>query len=480
MTNRKRPAHLTCPHAWDGLLGRRDLLRVGSLGIAATALPALSSSLVHANLAAPARSAPAQSVILLWMAGGVTHIDSFDPKPDAPAEIRGTLGAIATTAPGIRFSESLPCLAQQAHQLAVVRNYAHGNNDHFLSQAWALSGRRVTAAQLTTEPNVGSIVYRLLGPRAGFPGYLAVPGTTRPGPPATNLFGAGWLGREFAPFATGGAPRNEDFTARVPEAAEDEFHMQALRPPLDVDAGRLAGRQSLRERLEGHLQQLEANGQADVLARQYQSAFAMLTAPAVRRAFDLKQEPETTRQRYGQTKIGQRCLLARRLVEAGARFVMVDYGYDPEFGNLWDNHCAPVQNQPHICEMVKRPYHLAGTDRACATLLADLALRGLLAQTLVVFLTEFGRTPKINSLGGRDHWGAAGSIFFAGGGTRGGQVIGATDKHAAHPTGVRHTPGDVAATIYRALGVDPDTLLYDRQHRPIAVLPEGEAIPGIL
>jgi hypothetical protein len=216
------------------------------------------------------------------------------------------------------------------------------------------------------------------------------------------------------------------------------------------------------------------------LSQQYRSAFEMLTSPAVRDAFDLRQEPDRVRDRYARTKIGQRCLLARRLVEAGARFVMVDYGYDPEYGNLWDNHRAPVQNQPHICEMVKLPHHLAGTDRAAATLIADLSERGLLDETLVVFLTEFGRTPKINREGGRDHWGAAGSIFFAGGRCVGGQVIGSTDKHAAYPTARGYTPADVAATIYQAIGIDPHQLLHDRENRPIPVLPEGTPIPGVL
>jgi hypothetical protein len=460
------------PIAWHGLLSRRDLLRVGALGLAGAALPE--------PLAQAARSARARSVILLWMAGGVTHIDSFDPKPGAPAEIRGTLGAIDTTVQGIRFCESLPELAKQAQHLAVVRSYSHDSNDHFLSQAFALSGRKVPMSQLTTEPNVGSLVARVLGSRAGFPGYIAVPGTTRPGPPPKNLFTAGWLGNEYAPFATGGAPRNEDFTAKVTEASEDEFNQQALRLPEGVDSTRQAGRQSLRQRLEASLRRVEAARAEEVLARQYQGAFTMLTSPAVRHAFELGQEPEPVRERYGRTKIGQRCLLARRLVEAGARYVMVDYGYDPEFGNLWDNHCAPVQNQPHIGEMVKRPYHLAGTDRAFAGLIGDLHERGLLNQTLVVFLTEFGRTPQINKLGGRDHWGAAGSIFFAGGGTRGGQVIGATDRQAAQPTTNRHSPADVAARVYQALGIEPQQILYDRQNRPLPVLPDGEAIPGVL
>jgi hypothetical protein len=414
------------------------------------------------------------------MAGGVTHIDSFDPKPHAPPEIRGTLGAIATTVPGVQFCETLPCLARQAKHLAVIRSYAHGNDDHFISQAWALSGRRVTAAQITTEPNVGAVVSKLQGSRAGFPGYIAVPGTTRPGPPPTNEFVGGWLGREYAPFCSGGAPRNEDFTAKVREPAEEEFHFQGLRLAPGITPARLQGRRCLREQLDGHLRRLESGNIDITLARHYQGAFAMLVAPKVRQAFDLSQEPAAVRERYGRTKIGTRCLLARRLAEAGAPFVLVDYGYDPEYGNLWDNHNAPVQHHPPICEIVKLPYHLAGTDRAFATLLADLDERGLLAETLVVFLTEFGRTPKINREGGRDHWGAAGSIFFAGGGLRGGQVIGATDRHGAQTVTPPYSPGDVAATIYQALGIRPDTLLYDRQNRPVPILPEGRSIPGLL
>jgi len=465
------------PHSWEPLLNRRDLLRAGAVGVSAALLPEGLAARTLPNRPA----ATAKSVILLWMAGGVTHIDSFDPKPAAPEQIRGTLSVIDSTVPGVRFTEVMPGLAKQAHRLALVRSFAHGNNDHFLSQAWALSGRKVTSmTQITEEPNVGAFVSHLLGPRAGFPGYLAVPGTTRPGPPPYNLFVGGWLGREHAPFPTAGAPRNEDFTARVTEVPEDEFNQQALKPPTGVDAFRLNDRRSLRARLEASLRAAETGGQAEALARQYQGAFAMLTAPAVRRAFELEREPEPTRARYGKTKIGQRCLLARRLVEAGARFVLVDYGYDPEYGNLWDNHAAPVQNQPHISEMAKRPYHLAGMDRAFAALLDDLAARGRLDETLVVFLTEFGRTPTINSLGGRDHWGDAGSIFFAGGGTRGGQVIGATDKRGAAVTTRRHTAGDVAATIYRALGIDPQTVVHDRQGRPMVVLPEGEAIPWVL
>jgi hypothetical protein len=460
------------PHPWNGLVTRRDLLRVASLGVAGTLLPgSASASAIH-----PAGRA--KSVIVLWMAGGVTHIDSFDPKPDAPREVRGTLSSIATTLPGVRFSEVMPCLAKLAHRLALLRTFVPATDDHFLAQAFALSGRRVTADRITAEPNLGAVVSRLHGPRNGLPGYIAVPGTTRPSPPPVNMFTGGWLGREYAPFPTGGQPRNEDFTAKVVEANEEDFHRQSLRPAAPVP--QMAQRRSLRDALDAGLRRLEEGGMGEVLRRQYRSAFDMLLSPSVRRAFDLRQEPAAVRQRYGKSKIGQRCLLARRLIEAGARFVLVDYGYDPEYGNLWDNHNAPTQHHPPICEIAKLDYHLAGTDRAFAALLDDLRWRGALDETLVVFLTEFGRTPKINKEGGRDHWGRAGSIFFAGGGVHGGQVIGGTDKTGASPRGLAYSPADVAATIYQALGIPPDHELHDRQNRPQVLLAEGLAIQGVL
>jgi hypothetical protein len=456
------------PPAWSGLFTRRDALRIAAAGIAAAASPVAGRTAT--------RAAKAKSVIVLWMAGGVTHHDSFDPKPDAPSQIRGSLTTIPTALPGVRFTEVMPNLAKVANEIALVRTYASGNDDHFLSQASALSGRKVTASQITTEPNVGAIVSKLRGPRGGFPGYIAVPGTTRPGPPPHNLFVGGWLGREYDPFSTGGAPKNEDFTAFVREAPEDDFHRQGLNHLPEMTAARYAGRRSLRERLEADLRRAEQ----DPIAANYRGAFDMLLAPAVLRAFELGQEPDRVRERYGRTKIGTRCLLARRLVEAGAGFVLVDYGYDPEYGNLWDNHNAPGQNFPHICEMAKRPSHLAGMDRAFAALLTDLRARGMLDETLVVFLTEFGRTPKINAMGGRDHWGTAGSVFFAGAGVNAGQVIGATDKNGAFPTTPAYGPWDVAATIYSALGVDLGTALTDKQNRLIPMLPEGTPVPGIL
>lgn len=458
---------------------RREVLRVGSIGLSSALWPGLSAQ-ARAN---PAKStAKAQSVILLWMAGGVTHHDSLDPKPESPEEIRGTLSPIATALPGVHFAESCPNLARLADQFCLVRSFSHDSNDHFLSQAYCLSGRKVTMQQITSEPNVGSIVSYLRGPRGGLPGYIAIPGGTRPGPPPTNEFVGGWLGGQYGPFCVGGEPEQPDFTVGEKSADPSPIANEDLAPKtlalLDgLNGDRLAERSQLRRLLDGVIGDVEKRGAMD---GHYGNAFELLSSPAVRLAFDISQEPDSRRDAYGRTKLGGRCLLARRLVEAGARFVMVDYGYDPDYGNLWDNHAVPAQKQPHISQMAMRGYHVAGMDRAFAALLSDLSERGLLDSTLVVYLTEFGRTPKINSLGGRDHWGPAGSIFFAGAGVRSGQVIGATDKQGAFPLTRGFTPGDVAATIYWALGIDTSTRLYDLQRRPQFVLPDGEPIEGVL
>jgi hypothetical protein len=282
---------LMFPPAWSGFLKRRDALRVGAAGIAAAALPLPGFG--------ETSTAKAKSVIVLWMAGGVTHHDSFDPKPEAPEQIRGSLKTIPTVLPGVHFTEVMPGMARAANEIALIRTYASGNDDHLLSQAAQLSGRKVTPAQITTEPNIGSILAKLRGPRAGFPGYIAVPGTTRPGPPPVNLFVGGWLGREFAPFCTGGKPKNDDFTAFVKEAPEDEFHKQGLSHLAGMDPPRYEARRSLRERLEDDLRRVEKA--PDAVNANYRGAFDMLLSPAVRRAFELGEEPDRIRERYGRT-----------------------------------------------------------------------------------------------------------------------------------------------------------------------------------
>ena len=463
------------PRLEESLLQRRDLLRIGSLSIAATALP---GSLL-AGRRAPRGTA--KSVIMLWMAGGVTHIDSFDPKPDAPVEVRGVLTDQATSLAGVRFCETLPQLSQVAHKLSILRSYSHDSNDHLKSQAYTLSGRKVTNAQLFSEPNIGCIVSQQRGPSNGLPGYIAIPGITRPGPPPNNLFVSGWLGSEYLPYCLGGVPSEPDFTASdklddPPSELEDDLTPRSLALSEEMSQSRLQRRAGLRDQLDRTLRRLDNSQQLAALEGKYQGALRLLMTPSIRDAFDLNGESEGLRQQYGRTKLGGRCLMARRLVEAGARFVMVDYGYDSDYGNIWDNHNAPSQNHPPIQQMVKRGYHLAGMDRAFAALVNDLDDRGLLDSTLVVFLTEFGRTPRINKAGGRDHWGAAGSLFFAGGGVKRGQVVGQTDGQAAEPITHPCTPADVAATMYSALGSDSRGWIMDIQDRPRQILEHGRAI----
>ncbi|MEX0727987.1 MAG: DUF1501 domain-containing protein, partial [Planctomycetaceae bacterium] len=453
----------------------------GAMSVAATALPAG----LFAGEPAGKYKSRAESVIYLWMGGGVTHIDSFDPKPEAPEQIRGTLDTIDTQLPGVHFTEVMPELAKIAGDLALIRSFSHDSNDHFLSQVFTLCGRRVTAAELFKHPNIGSIVSHLYGSRNGLPGYIAVPGITFPGPPPTNLFVGGWLGNQYAPFSVCGRPEQPDFTVGEKEENpsplfEENLNPQELRYLEEMTAMRIDRRARLRGRLEAELRGLESLPNFQTLEGQYESAFTLLAGQEVREAFDVSRESDALRDRYGRTKIGGRCLLARRLVEAGARYVMVDYGYDLEYGNLWDNHAVDVQKQPHISEMCKRGYHLAGMDKAFAALISDLKERGLLDTTLVVFLTEFGRTPTINSNGGRDHWGAAGSVFFAGAGTKSGQVIGATDAQAAYPVSRSYSPADLAATIYAALGLDPETYVTDIENRPHPLLDEGTPIVEVL
>jgi hypothetical protein len=470
---------------WGSLLARRDLLRVGSLGVAASILPA---GLAHrASLAAETDSprAKAKSVIFLWMAGGVTHIDSFDPKPDAPIEVRGILGDIPTKLPGVRFCETVPELASVADKLAVLRSFSHDSNDHLISQVYTLSGHKVNMTQLYSEPNLGSLVWRLQGPRNGLPGYIAVPGITRPGPPPYNFFVGGWLGNQFAPYCLGGLPEEADFTVgekldNPPAQIEEDLQPKSLALSPEVPPDRLSGRRQLRAAFDRALRSLDKSDAVQSAESQYHNALRLLSTPEVRRAFELADVPNEVREAYGRTKIGGRCLQARRLVEAGARFVMVDYGYDPDYGNVWDNHNAPGQNHPPIQEMCRRGYHLAGMDKAFAALIRDLDERGMLDSTLVCFITEFGRTPHINKAGGRDHWGAAGSLFFAGGGVRPGQVIGATDRIAAKPTTHPYGPWDVAATILHLVGIDPRSFTNDLQDRPRPVLAEGEVIRELL
>lgn len=465
--------------SWQPLLHRRDVLRCGTVSAAGS----LMETSLQRQTERSEERASADSVILLWMGGGVTHIDSFDPKPEAPEQIRGTLSTISTSLPGVHFGQPMQKMSELADEICLVRSFSHDSNDHLLSQVYTLCGRKVTAAELFKHPNIGSVARHMLGDSNGLPGYIAVPGTTRPGPPPHNLFTGGWLGQKTAPFCTGGVPEQPDFTVgeKSPNPSAlvaDDPVPQDLQLLQGLSAERVHSRLHLRQAMDRARRELD--GVSPERIQQFSQAAQLLTSHRIREAFELEGERETTRQQYGRTKIGNRCLMARRLVEAGAGFVMVDYGYDADYGNFWDNHNAASQNFPHVSELCLRGYHLAGMDRAFAALIEDLRDRGLLERTLVVFLTEFGRTPKINSGGGRDHWGMCGSVFFAGGGSQRGCVIGASDEQAAWPISTPWGPADIAATIYTALGIDPDSRIADQFNRPVPVLDHGRTIEGVL
>ena len=445
-------------------LHRRSFLRWGGVTLAASAAELLGTAPTGA---APARrKGTADQVLFLWLPGGVTHHESFDPKPESPAEVHGPIEAIETNVPGAWFADPMPRMARQMDKIALVRTFAAGTNDHFQGQAFALSGKNVLPGGILSEPNFGSFISQQRGATGGLPGYIAVPGSTRPGPPNTDMFVPAYLGQRFAPFCTMGEPRNQDFQVR------DLALCEGLSPE------RFRHRKSLRVRLETMLHRAEQTPATDGMDQLYGRAFELLTAPQIRSAFDLQREPAEVREKYGLTKVGQRCLLARRLIDADARFVMMDYGYDwGDYNNLWDNHCAPSQHQPHMWKMCKVPYHLPAVDQAFAALLEDLSQSGRLQRTLVVYLTEFGRTPKINSNGGRDHWGYSGSIFYAGGGVQGGQVIGATDNIGGYCRTRTFSPADAVATVYHAVGIDPHIMVPDRQSRPVAIQNGGQPIP---
>jgi len=424
----------------DGV-SRRDFLRVG--GLASLGLPALLRSEASAS---PAELAPARSVILLYLGGGLSHHDSFDPKPDAPSEVKGKYGTIATRLPGVRFSEMVPLLAARNDQFALVRSGAHGNDHHETATNWVLSGKFGSA--FGDYPAIGSVVAHELGYRGPMPPYFAVPKN----PSFTWELGkSAFLGGRYESFKSG-------------DPNEPYFAVKDLAASGDSSPARIGRRQSLRLAVDDLARQVDADDGLRTMDEFQRRAMDLVVSPEARRAFDVHREDPRLRDRYGRTTTGQGCLLARRLVEAGVRFVTVNSGG-------WDHHA-------NIFASLDR--RLPEFDAALSTLIDDLGARGLLESTLVVAMGEFGRTPKINDKAGRDHWGHAASLVFAGGGIAPGRVIGRTDDQGAHVIDRPVSPADVASTIYHAVGVDPSGHLMTPENRPVAILDEGSPIAELL
>jgi hypothetical protein len=396
-------------------------------------------------LAAPTNGSPrAKSVILLWLWGGPSHIDTFDLKPNAPVEYRGPYRPIATRVPGMQICELLPELARRADRYTLLRSLRHGSNDHGIAGTIGLTGADTGAASLggQTLPGQlkaaqGAIAAKLMGANSTLPGFVALGGHLHQGKRRIAGEGGGPLGPQFDPFRLDYDP---EAGVRIPQ--------------LDLVEGLTTGRISSRRNLRQSLDQLarQVDGVAEVVQRDnlYDQAFSLLSSGSARQVFDISQEPDAIRERYGSYRFGQCCLLARRLIESGVRFVQVN----------WSSHVEPIEDtgdggwdthDRHFPQFQDR--HSWMLDQACSALLDDLADRGLLSETIVLALGEFGRTPKINPKVGRDHWNQCYSALVAGGGFKRGTVIGASDARAEFPTARPLTPADLFATVFDRLGV---------------------------
>ncbi len=446
----------------DGTYQRREWLRLGAIGLGGIALPNV--------LRAAPKTGKTKSVIFFCLLGGPPQQDTWDPKPDAPAEIRGPFGTIPSSIPGFRVGELMPKTAKLAHKVAVLRAVSSGDNAHSSSGYQYLTGvphvplnvENVTAKAPNNWPSLPSIVRHLTPDRGGLPSSVIVPENiwndgNIPWPGQDS----GFLGIKANPWLVNCDPNDPKY--KVPD----------LSLPEDISPDRFTGRTSL---LDSLAKSTDTKAMQDALAKQDQhtrKAVELLSSGAARSAFDLTKESSTTRDRYGRSRFGQSCLLARRLIEAGVTLVQVNWTRIKgavEQG-MWDTHSKHAQ----ACKDLLMPM----MDLSYTALLEDLDQRGLLEDTLVVWGGEFGRTPKINGSGGRDHWGPVFSMALAGGGVKAGAVYGSSDKNAGFPMDGKVSPADVQATIYQLMGINPNTEIHDNQGRPIPIT-RGEPIKAIL
>ena len=424
------------PNRLCGGASRRDFLRAGGLGaVGAAALLRAEAS------AGQAGSARAKSVILVFLGGGISHHDTFDPKPDAPDDIRGKYTTIPTVIPGLRVGEKIPLLARSLDKVALVRSGAHTNDHHETATNWVLSGRFGTP--FGDYPAIGAVVAHETGFTGTLPPYVAVPRN----PSFTWELGkSAFLGGRFESFKAGD-PNQPNY--RVQDLSAD-----------GTSARQTARRDTLLKAIDGLASRVEGNDQIATYDEFHRKARQMVLSSEARTAFAVDREPAALRDRYGRTTAGQSMLLARRLVESGVRFVTVNYAG-------WDHHAKIFDN------LDKK---LPEFDRAVSALVEDMHTRGTFENTLLVVMGEFGRTPKINKDAGRDHWGPAGSMLFAGAGVKPGLVLGKTDKHGAYTTQRPVAPADVAYTVLDSLGLDPRKQIHTPDGRPIEILESGETV----
>jgi hypothetical protein len=417
-------------------------LTVGALGVLGVSLADLL--VVEAAESKGAAAAKAKSIIHIFLPGGMAQQESFDPKPYAPLEYRGSFGVVNTKIPGVVFCETMPQIAKIADKITVIRSMTHGEAAHERGTHTMFTGYQPSPALVF--PSMGSVISHELGPRENLPPYVCIPNEPNP------YAGTGYLSSSFGPFSLGADPAGRGFKVRD------------LSLPQGIGAQRFAERQTMLEAVNAHFAQAEKSDALSAMDTFYQRAYSLISAPKAREAFNIDAEPTQVREAYGMNPAGQRMLLARRLIAAGVRMVTLTYGG-------WDFHRAIVpatrQEAPAL-------------DKAFAALVADLDRTGLLDTTLVMVSSEFGRTPKINGDAGRDHWPRVFSILMAGGGIQRGLVYGSSNATASEPDSDPLTPPDLFATMYHLLGVDYQKKLLAPGNRPIDIVRGGKVRGDLL
>jgi hypothetical protein len=420
-------------------MNRRDFIALGTTGL-------VGASLVDVMAAkhpwSVSKEGKAKNVINIFLPGGMAHQESWDPKYLAAQEYRGPLGTVKTNT-GERFSENLKYTAKVADKITVIRSMTHGEAAHERGTHSMMTGWRPSPA--LTYPSMGSVVSKEFGSRKDLPPYVAVPSPSRSS-------GSGYLNFKYGPFGLGSSPESPNFSVRD------------LSLPSGITAERFAGRKKMRSIIDNRFSKFEKNQQLDAMDSFYLKAYDLVSSPQARAAFEIDKEPADVREAYGMNAAGQRFLMARRLVEAGVRFVTLTYGGFDHHSNIKDNMNRQLE-----------PF-----DKAYATLITDLSERGMLDDTLVLVTTEFGRTPKINSNAGRDHWPQVFSIAMAGGGVKGGYIHGTSDPTGSTPEDDPFTVDNYAATVFSLIGIDPRRELMADGGRPIRVVNNNVIEPRIL
>ena len=440
--------HRTC----DGI-GRRDCLKLGLGALAGGSFVNALGARSFAN----GNSAAKTSCILIWLDGGPSHFETFDPKPTAPAEIRGECQPINTKVPGVLFSENMIKLAGINDKFTIIRSVRHDQNNHGAGNHYMTTGAPTRipvscGAYVSFHPSMGSVVSYERGAKDGLPPYFSIPDMTRSG-------GPNFLGARHAPFVVGDDPNKESFTVRD------------VTIPKDLDDGRTNDRRQIRAKLDQFIrfQDRAANDPVAGVDENFQQAVSLMTSAAAQKAFEIHREPESIRNAYGRNTFGQQALLARRLVEAGVPFVTLHSGG-------WDHHSN-----------IFKAFQSKGQtfDSVVAQLIEDLDQRGMLETTLVLVMGEFGRTPQISTLPnqttpGRDHWSSAMSILAAGCGTPRGQVVGATDRQGYSAIEKVYGPENLVSSVYLKLGIDPDKILYTPAGRPTHLVSDSRPISELM